>query len=72
MDQFMLFTLKHDLLKVSVDLQTAFVADKYLSDWQWLKEQLIVVKLRTFRVGTRMPTVSRTGGAMFSATKGIY
>jgi hypothetical protein len=64
MDQLRLFKLKHDLLKISVDLQTAFAADTHLAEGQWLKEQLNVVKLRTcmFRVGTRMPTVSRTTG----------
>jgi hypothetical protein len=54
--------LKHDLLKISVDLQTEFAADTHLAEGQWLKEQLNVVKLRMFRVGTRMPTVSRTEG----------
>jgi hypothetical protein len=62
MDQLRLFKLKHDLLKISVDLQTAFAADTHLAEGQWLKEQLNVVKLRMFRVGTRMPTVSRTEG----------
>jgi hypothetical protein len=65
------FELKHDLLKISVDLQTAFAADTHLAEGQWLKEQLNMVKLRMFRVGTRMPTVSRTE-AVFSATKDIY
>jgi hypothetical protein len=57
-----LFKLKHDLLKKSVDLHTAFAADTHLDKGQWLKEQLNVVKLRMFRVGTRRPTVSRTEG----------
>jgi hypothetical protein len=57
MDQLRLFTLKYDLLKVSVDLQTAFAGETHLGEGQWLKEQLNVLKLRTFRVGTRMPTV---------------
>jgi hypothetical protein len=39
MDQPRLFTLKHDLLKVSVDLQTAFAAETPLAEWRWLKEQ---------------------------------
>jgi hypothetical protein len=43
-----------------MDLQTAFAADTHLAEGQWLKEQLNVVKLRMFRVGTRRPTVSRT------------
>jgi hypothetical protein len=58
----MLFTLKHDLLKVYVHLQTAFAAETHLAEGQWLKEQLNMVKLCMFRVGTRMPTVSRTEG----------
>jgi hypothetical protein len=45
---------------MSVYLQTAFAAETHLSEGQWLKEQLNVLKLRMFRVGTRMPTVSRT------------
>jgi hypothetical protein len=60
MDQLRLFKLKNDLLKLSLNLQTAFAADTHLAEGQWLKEQLNVVKLRMFRVGTRMPTVSRT------------
>jgi hypothetical protein len=59
MDHIRLFKLKHDLLKISVDLQTAFAADTHLAEGQWLKEQLNVVKFRMFRVGTRMPPVSR-------------
>jgi hypothetical protein len=62
MDQLRLFTLKHNVLKISVDLQTAFDAETHLAEGQWLKEQLNVLKLRMFRVGTRMPTVSRTEG----------
>jgi hypothetical protein len=60
MDHLRLFTLNYDLLKISVDLQTAFAAETHPAEGQWLKEQLNVVKLRMFRVGTRMPTVSRT------------
>jgi hypothetical protein len=62
MDQLRLFTLKYDLLKISVDLQTSFAVEIHLAEGQWLKEQLNVLKLRVFRVGTRMPTVSRTEG----------
>jgi hypothetical protein len=36
MDQLRLVTLKHDLLKISVDLQTAFAADTHLAEGQWL------------------------------------
>jgi hypothetical protein len=62
MDQLRLFKLIHDLLKISVDLQTTFAADTHLAEGQWLKGQLNVVTLRMFRVGTRRPTVSRTEG----------
>jgi hypothetical protein len=62
MDQIRIFKLKHDLLKISIDLQTAFAADTHLAEGQWLKEQVNVVKLRMFRVGTRRPTVSMTEG----------
>jgi hypothetical protein len=62
MYQLRLFKLKHDLLKISVGLQTAFAPDTHLAEGQWLKEQLNMVKLCMFRVGTRMPTVSRTEG----------
>jgi hypothetical protein len=60
MDPLRLLKLKTDLLKISVDLQTACAADTHLAEGQWLKEQLNVVTLRMFRVG--MPTVSRTEG----------
>jgi hypothetical protein len=62
MDPLKLFKLKHDLLKISVGLQTAFAPDTHLAEGQWLKEQLNVVKLRMFRVETRMSTVFRTEG----------
>jgi hypothetical protein len=37
MDQLRLFKLKHDLLKISVDLQIAFAADTHLAEGKWLK-----------------------------------
>jgi hypothetical protein len=43
MDQLRLFTLKHDLLKISVDLQTALAADTHCAEKQWLKKELTVV-----------------------------
>jgi hypothetical protein len=48
MDQLRVFTLKYDLLKLSVDLQIAFAAETHLAEGQWLKEQLNVVVLRMF------------------------
>jgi hypothetical protein len=62
MDQLRYFKLKHDLLKIYLNLQTAFAADTHLAEGQWLKEQLNVVKLCMFRVGTRTPPVDRTEG----------
>jgi hypothetical protein len=62
MYQLRLFKLKHELLKIFIYLQTTFAADTHLAEGQWLKERLNVVKLRIFRVGTRMTTVSRTEG----------
>jgi hypothetical protein len=39
MDELRLFKLKHDLPKLSLDLQTAFAADTstHLAEGQWLK-----------------------------------
>jgi hypothetical protein len=34
MDQLRLFTLKHELLKISKHLQIAFAAEKYLTEGQ--------------------------------------
>jgi hypothetical protein len=62
MNHLRLFTLKYDLLKISVYLQTAFAAETHLAEGQWLQEQLNVLKLRMFRVGTRMSAVFRTDG----------
>jgi hypothetical protein len=61
-DQLRLFKLKHDLLKMSLDLQTALAPDTHLAEGQWLKEQLNVAKIGMFPVGTRRPTASRTEG----------
>jgi hypothetical protein len=47
-----------EFLKISVDLQTEFAAETHRAEGQWLEEQLSMVKLRMFRVGTRMPTAS--------------
>jgi hypothetical protein len=56
MDQLKFFTLIHELLQISIYLQTAIATETHLSEGQWLK----VIKLCVFRVGTRMLTVSRT------------
>jgi hypothetical protein len=47
-NQLRLFKLRRGLLKISINLQTAFAADTHLAEGQWLKEQLNVVKLRMF------------------------
>jgi hypothetical protein len=48
MDQLRLFTLKHDLLKISVDLQTALAAETHLAEGQWLTyNRPLAVKLST-------------------------
>jgi hypothetical protein len=48
-DQLSLFKVKHDLLKISLDLQTVFAADTHLAEGQWLKERLNVVELHECR-----------------------
>jgi hypothetical protein len=55
-------TFKCRLLKISRNLQTEFAARTHLAVGQWLEEQLNVEKFRMFRVGTRKPSASRTGG----------
>jgi hypothetical protein len=62
MDQLRVFIPKYDLIKIYFDSQTAFAAGTHLPEGQWLKEQLNVLKLSMVRVGTRMPTLSRTEG----------
>jgi hypothetical protein len=41
-------TFKCKLLKISVDLQTAFAAKTRLAGGQWLEEQLNAINLRMF------------------------
>jgi hypothetical protein len=43
-------------------LQSEFAAEAHLAEGQWLKQQLNLVKLRMFREGTRMLTVSKAEG----------
>jgi hypothetical protein len=69
MDQLRYFKFKHDLLNIYLNLQTVFATDTHLAEGQWLTEQLNVVKLRMFRVGTRMPTVSRLEGQHLAPLK---
>jgi hypothetical protein len=56
-DQLRLFIFQHELLKLSVHLQTAFAAETRLAEGPLLEEHVNVVNLRMFRAGTRMPTV---------------
>jgi hypothetical protein len=48
LNQLRLFTLKHEFLKISVDLQTVFAAETRLAARQWLEEGENIVKLRVF------------------------
>jgi hypothetical protein len=57
-----LFTFKREFLKKSTDLQTVFAAETHQAKGQWLEEQLNMVKLSMFRVGTLRPTASRPEG----------
>jgi hypothetical protein len=67
MDQLWLFTLKHDLLKIST-FTNALSAETHPAEEQWLKEQLNV-KLLMVRAATRMPTVSRAEGQHLEPVK---
>jgi hypothetical protein len=49
-------------LEISKELHTVLAARTHLADGQWLEEQQNREKLRMFREGTRIPTVSRTEG----------
>jgi hypothetical protein len=62
MNQFRFSALEQGFLKISVRLQTAFSAETRLAGGQWLEAHVNMVTLRMFRIGTRMPTVSRTEG----------
>jgi hypothetical protein len=45
MDQLRLYTFKHELLKESVSLQTAFATAAHLAEGQCLEEQMNAIKL---------------------------
>jgi hypothetical protein len=59
-----LFTFKRKFLKISIQLylQTALAAEIRPAEGQWLEKKMNAVKLRMFRAGTRIPTVSGRGG----------
>jgi hypothetical protein len=52
MNHFQLLTLKHEFLKISISLQTAFAAETHVAEVQWPEEQVNMLKSRMFRVGT--------------------
>jgi hypothetical protein len=54
-----LFKFKHKFVRISIGSQTALAAEAHSAEGQWLQEQLNIEKLRVFRAGTRIPTVSR-------------
>jgi hypothetical protein len=43
MDQLRLFTLKYDLLKISVDLQTAYAVETHLADGATEHVKIIII-----------------------------
>jgi hypothetical protein len=47
----------------------AFAAETHPVEGQWLKEQLNMVKLHMFRVGTRMLIISRAVGQYLVSVK---
>jgi hypothetical protein len=67
-----LFTLKLYLLKISVYLHTTFAAETHLTEGQWLKEQLNVIKLRYVPSRKTNAVCFEDRGAIFSARKDIY
>jgi hypothetical protein len=54
------FKLIFEFLKISKELHTILAAGTYLAEGQWLEEQKNRKKIRMFREGTRIPTVSTT------------
>jgi hypothetical protein len=67
MDHLRLFKLKHDLLKISVDLQTAFAAETHRADGATERGKVTYVPS-----GNTNADCFRDRGAIFSATKDIY
>jgi hypothetical protein len=68
MDQLRLFTLRHELLKISALLRTTFIAEIHLTEGQWLKEELTATELRMFPIADRF----EDKWAIFSVCKYIY
>jgi hypothetical protein len=71
MDQPRLFTPKHELLKISVHLQTAFATEIHLAEEQWLKGATKCGKVTYVLSRNMNSTVLRTG-AILSACEDIY
>jgi hypothetical protein len=69
MDNLRLFTLKYDLLKIYVYLQTAFAAETRLAEGQLLKER---VKIPYVPSRNTNADCFQNRGAMFSAAKNMY
>jgi hypothetical protein len=67
MDHLRLFKLKYDLLKISVDLQTAFAAETHLAEGATERGKVTYVPS-----GNTNVDCFQGRGAIFSATKNIY
>jgi hypothetical protein len=71
-DQLMLFTLKREVLKTSVHLQTAPAAETHPAEKHWLKKQLNVVKVTYIPSRYMNDNCMKNRGAIFTANKNIY
>jgi hypothetical protein len=71
MNEFRLLTLKEELLKIYVSIQTAFSVETRLAEGQCLEDQVNMLKLRMFRGGTQRSTVSRGEGQHLVALKAL-
>jgi hypothetical protein len=69
MNQARLLKLKHEFLKISLSLQTAFAVETLLAEGQWLEEQVNMVKLTNVRSRNPKADYFEDRGATFSATK---
>jgi hypothetical protein len=67
-----MFLLKSQFLRICVNIPIAFAAETHRAEEHCLEEQLNMVKLRIFGVGTRKPKYFEDMGETFSATKYIY
>jgi hypothetical protein len=63
-NQLRVLRIEQEFLKIHIciNLQTAFAVETHLAVRQWLEDQVNMLKLRTFRVETRRPTILRTEG----------